>query len=98
MHHLLKHVGHVFSVVVPVVNSVNGATSAPIAELQITSRGMKQIAAAAMLLVATNGLCQLPQKDNDTLQSLMGEVHQLRRDIEAMTVASQRVQVALYQL
>jgi chromosome segregation ATPase len=59
---------------------------------------MKQIAVAAMLFVATNGLCQSPSKDNDTLQSLMGEVHQLRMDIEAMTVASQRVQIALYQL
>ena len=31
---------------------------------------MKQIAVAAMLLVATNGLCQSPPKDNQTLQSL----------------------------
>jgi hypothetical protein len=59
---------------------------------------MKQFAAAAMLLVATNGLCQSLPKDNETLQSLMSEIHQLRMDIEAMTVASQRVQIVLYQL
>lgn len=51
-----------------------------------------------MLLVVTNGLCQSPPKENDTLQSLMAEVHQLRIDIEIMTVASQRVQIALYKL
>lgn len=59
---------------------------------------MKQIVLAAMLLVATNGLCQSPPNGSDALQSLMSEVHQLRMDIEAMTVASQRVQIALYRL
>ncbi len=59
---------------------------------------MKQIAVAVMLSVATNGLCQSPSKENDALQSLLGEVHQLRMDIEAMTMASQRVQIALYNL
>jgi uncharacterized phage infection (PIP) family protein YhgE len=59
---------------------------------------MKQIAIAAMLFAATNALCQSPPKEIDTLRSLMAEVHQLRIDIEAMTVASQRVQIALYKL
>lgn len=59
---------------------------------------MKQIAVAAMLFVAANGLSQSPPNGSDALQSLMGEVHQLRIDIEAMTVASQRVQIALYRL
>lgn len=59
---------------------------------------MKQIAIAAMLFAATNALCQSPTKENDALQSLIAEVHQLRIDIEAMTAGSQRVQIALYKL
>ena len=59
---------------------------------------MGKTAFAVMLLVASVGLCQTPVKGPDTLQSLLVEVHQLRQDIEAMTVASQRVQIALYAL
>lgn len=59
---------------------------------------MRMIASAVMLLVASNGFCQTPAKESDTLQTLLSEVHQLRMDIEAMTVASQRVQIALFQL
>lgn len=59
---------------------------------------MRTVAFAVMLLVASNGFCQTPLKEPDTLQSLLVEVHQLRIDIEAMTVASQRVQIALYEL
>ena len=51
-----------------------------------------------MLLVASEGLCQTPAKEPDTLQSLLLEVHQLRQDIEAMMATSQRVQMALYSL
>ena len=50
------------------------------------------------LFAASAALCQTPAKESDTLQSLLMEVHQLRQDIEAMTVASQRVQIALYTL
>ncbi len=50
---------------------------------------------AVMSLLTSVGLCQTPAKAPDTLQSLLAEVHQLRQDIEAMTVASQRVQIAL---
>jgi chromosome segregation ATPase len=50
------------------------------------------------LLTASSGLCQTPIKESDTLQSLLAEVHQLRIAIQAMTVASQRVQIALSQL
>lgn len=57
---------------------------------------MKTIVLAVMFLVTAVGRCQTPA--NDTLQSLLVEVHQLRQDIEAMTVASQRVQIALYAL
>jgi chromosome segregation ATPase len=59
---------------------------------------MKTIALTVMLSVASAGLGQTPAKEPDTLQSLLSEVHQLRQDIEAMTVTSQRVQIALYAL
>lgn len=63
-----------------------------------TGAGMRLIAFAVMLFVASTGLCQTPAKQPDTLQALLVEVHQLRQDIEAMTVASERVQIALYSL
>lgn len=56
---------------------------------------MRKTVLAAMLFVVSDGLCQTPAKEPDILQSLLVEVHQLRQDIEAMTVASQRVQIAL---
>jgi len=52
---------------------------------------------ALVLLAVASGRCQTQEKP-DVLQSLLTEVHQLRQDIEAMTVASQRVQIALYAL
>ena len=59
---------------------------------------MRKLAFAVMLFAVSDGLCQTPAKEPDTLQALLIEVHQLRQDIEAMTVASQRVQIALYAL
>lgn len=60
---------------------------------------MKIIASAgAMLFAMSIGFSQTPAKERDTLQALLDEVHQLRQDIEGMTVASQRVQIALYGL
>src|SRR5580658_4540938 len=59
---------------------------------------MRKIAIAVMLFAASDGLCQAPAKEPDTLQALLVEVHQLRQEIEAMTVASQRVRIALYAL
>jgi chromosome segregation ATPase len=53
---------------------------------------------AAAFLLASPAFCQTPAKDTDTLQALLSEVHQLRQDIEIMTAASQRVQIALYTL
>jgi chromosome segregation ATPase len=50
------------------------------------------------LIFAAKSFCQTPSTEPTTLQSLLGEVHQLRVDIEAMTAASQRVQIALYTL
>jgi chromosome segregation ATPase len=59
---------------------------------------MKRITLAALLLAASNAICQTPAKEPNTIQALLTEVRQLRQDIEAMTVASQRVQIALYTL
>jgi chromosome segregation ATPase len=58
---------------------------------------MKKLTLAVLFATAI-GLCQTPVKESDTLQSLLAEVRQLRQDIETMTVASQRVQIALYGL
>jgi hypothetical protein len=59
---------------------------------------MKKIALFAAMFWTASGFCQTPVKEPATLQALLAEVHQLRLDIEAMTVASQRVQIALYSL
>jgi chromosome segregation ATPase len=59
---------------------------------------MQKTALFAAMFWTASGFCQTPVKEPDTLQALLVEVHQLRQDIEAMTVASQRVQIALYTL
>jgi septation ring formation regulator EzrA len=53
---------------------------------------------AGGLTLIAGGFGQTPEKAPDTLQALLAEVRQLRQDIEAMTAASQRVQIALYAL
>src|SRR5438046_1528393 len=58
---------------------------------------MRRIGFALMWFVAP-GWSQTPAKEPDTLQALLVEVHQLRQDIAATMVASQRVQIALYAL
>jgi chromosome segregation ATPase len=59
---------------------------------------IRVVAFAVVLFAASSGLCQTPNKEGDPLQSLRAEVHQLRIAIQGMTVASQRVQIALSQL
>jgi len=59
---------------------------------------MSKFAPLAMLFAAFSALAQTPQKESDVLQSLLAEVRQLRQAIEAMTVASQRAQIALFTL
>lgn len=56
------------------------------------------IGCAVTLLIASTALGQTSSTESNTLQSLLTEVHQLRLDIEAMTLASQRVQIVLYQM
>ena len=50
---------------------------------------MRKIAIAVMFFGTSAGLCQTPAKEPDALQALLTEVHHLRQDIEAVTVASQ---------
>jgi chromosome segregation ATPase len=59
---------------------------------------MRKTALFAAMFWTASGFCQAPVKEPDVLQALLVEVHQLRQDIEGMTVASQRVQIALYAL
>jgi chromosome segregation ATPase len=59
---------------------------------------MRKLAVVVMLFGTSTGFCQTPAKEPDALQALLTEVHLLRQDIEAVTVASQRVQIALYSL
>jgi hypothetical protein len=59
---------------------------------------MKTSGLAVALFAAAVAFGQAPSKEPDTLQALLAEVRQLRQDIEAMTVASQRVQIGLYNL
>jgi len=56
---------------------------------------MRKTVLAAMLFVGLQALSQTPAKESDTLQSLLLEVRQLRQNIEAITAASQRVQIAI---
>ncbi len=52
----------------------------------------------AFFLVSLALQGQTAVKEPDTLQLLLSEVRQLRQSIEAMTVASQRAQIALHSL
>jgi chromosome segregation ATPase len=49
-----------------------------------------------VFLFATAALAQTPP--SDALLSLVNEIHQLRLDLQATTVTTQRVQIALYRL
>ena len=59
---------------------------------------MQKAALFALTFWTASAFCQTPAREPDTLQALLAEVHQLRQDIEGMTVASQRVQIALHAL
>lgn len=52
----------------------------------------------AILAVSTVALPQSNQPDSQTLRALLEEVRLLRQDLKSTTVATQRVQIALYQL
>lgn len=59
---------------------------------------MKTSGFAVALCAAAVAFGQGPVKEPDALQALLVEVRQLRQHIEAMTIASQRVQILLYNL
>jgi chromosome segregation ATPase len=48
--------------------------------------------------VAISAAGQKQPSDSETLQSLLNEVRQLRRDLQTTSVAAQRVQIVLYRL
>ena len=54
--------------------------------------------AAFALLIATAGCAQTASPDTQALQALVTEIRQLRLDLQATTIATQRVQIVLYRL
>ena len=52
--------------------------------------------ALGLLLASTVSVGQTASADSQTLQALLAEVRQLRKDLQTTTVASQRVQILLY--
>ncbi|MEP6716027.1 MAG: hypothetical protein ABJC09_10670 [Terriglobia bacterium] len=49
-------------------------------------------------MLPSEGLCRTPPKEGAALPTLVLEMRQLRQAIEARTLVSQRVQIALYTL
>ena len=57
--------------------------------------------AFALAIVAAGGVqsaAQTASPDTQALQALVAEIRQLRQDLQATTVATQRVQIVLYRL
>ena len=54
--------------------------------------------AAIALVIATAACAQTASPDTQALQALVAEIRQLRQDMQATTVATQRVQIVLYRL
>jgi chromosome segregation ATPase len=52
----------------------------------------------ALLLIAAPVFGQSTSTDSQTLQALLVEVRQLRRDLQTTTIAAQRAQILLYRL
>jgi thymidylate synthase len=52
--------------------------------------------ALGLLLASTVSVGQTASADSQTLQALLVEIRQLRKDLQTTTVASQRVQILLY--
>ena len=48
------------------------------------------------LLASTAAVGQTASADSQTLQALLAEIRQLRKDLQTTTIASQRVQILLY--
>ena len=54
--------------------------------------------AAIALLIATAAWAQTASPDTRALQALVAEIRQLRQDMQATTLVTQRVQIVLYRL
>src|SRR5450756_1081560 len=55
-------------------------------------------AAFAFVMVTAGGAAQTASPDTQALQALVTEIRQLRLDLQATTIATQRVQIGLYRL
>jgi hypothetical protein len=54
--------------------------------------------AAFVLLFVTGAAAQTASPDTQALQAMVAEIRQLRLDMQATTIATQRVQIVLYRL
>jgi chromosome segregation ATPase len=54
--------------------------------------------ATLALVIATAACAQTASPDTQALQALVTEIRQLRQDMQATTIVTQRVQIALYRL
>jgi chromosome segregation ATPase len=52
----------------------------------------------SLLLISPAAFGQTPPTDSQTLQALLAEVRQLRKELRTTTVAAQRAQILLYRL
>jgi len=52
----------------------------------------------SLLFLPSAGFCQSSSTDSQTLQALLAEVRQLRKDLQTTTTAAQRAQILLYRL
>src|SRR5437762_8115600 len=59
---------------------------------------MRKLIVPAIVLFSVVASAQSTPTDSQNLRALLEEVRQLRRDLQTTTVASQRVQIALYRL
>ena len=50
------------------------------------------------LIIATTACAQSASPDTQALQALVAEIRQLRQDMQATTIVTQRVQIVLYRL
>lgn len=56
------------------------------------------VACAAVWMSVVPALSQNPPSDSQTLRDILTEIRRLRQDLQTTSVASQRVQIALYRL
>ena len=59
---------------------------------------MLRAAFALLIVTAAQTAAQTASPDIQALQALVTEIHQLRLDLQATTIATQRVQIVLYRL